>query len=94
MSNPINDGGPAFPGSSGVYGYGPSRPIECGTMGTLWENLEHGISMRDYFAAKAMESMLTHWGFCSELGRKEMAQCAFQCADAMLAERVKNGGQS
>lgn len=70
-----NDGGPAFPraGFSGPGGFG--RP-------------ENGMTLRDYFAAKAVQ------GFCqAEYGERltaaTWAKDAYEVADAMLAERSK-----
>ncbi len=72
------NGGPAFPIS--LPGWGDNGAI--------------GLSMRDYFAAKAMAAMLGHLNLA-----KTMAECesmsakiprsAYAIADAMLAERAK-----
>jgi hypothetical protein len=67
-----NNGGPAFP--------------------IVASSLEHvcvsGMTLRDYFAAKAMQ------GFVNELGsadyEKEFAKISYLMADAMLAEREKD----
>ena len=48
----------------------------------LAEN-EHGLTMRDYFAAKAMQAM-THRG---ESNEKFVAEQAYLMADAMLKAR-------
>ena len=72
-----NTGGPAFPTTNplGVYG-----------------DPNVGMTLRDYFAAKAMQ------GFCvstvedSPVGGwdfKYLAEHAYRCADAMIAEREK-----
>jgi len=74
----IKNGGPAFPHNT-VY---PDNAFE-----------EHsGLSMRDYFAAKAMQSFfsknevyhLSNWNF------EAIAKYAYVAADAMLAEREKS----
>ena len=47
-----------------------------------------GMTLRDYFAAKAMNGICAHhdtWG----LAESEMAEHAYRIADAMLAARVK-----
>lgn len=53
---------------------------------------EHsGLSMRDYFAAKAMQTMMdkyVEWGYD---GYDDLAKDAYSLADAMLAEREKSG---
>lgn len=66
-----NDGGPAFPHSFTNESIG-----DCS-----------GMSLRDYFAAKAMQ------GFCVEVQMwpsdkfKIWAEKAYECADAMLKAR-------
>ena len=47
---------------------------------------ERGITIRDYFAAKAMQGMLPGLNDWNEAG---MARLAYEMADAMLAERSK-----
>ena len=77
-----NNGGPAF----------PKQPHRL-TNGMLEGNNE-GMTLRDYFAAKAMQ------GFCvctvddnpiAEWNFSYFAEYAYKAADAMLAEREKNG---
>ena len=61
-------GGPAFPQSI--------REIDGST--TYW----HGMTLRDYFAAKAMQE------FCKEFNDDaHLAKIAYQIADAMLKAR-------
>jgi uncharacterized protein YfaT (DUF1175 family) len=72
----IKNGGPAFPHNT-VY---PDNAFE-----------EHsGLSMRDYFAAKAMQAFLTDptliWTYQTCVS---CAKSAYTMADAMLAERGK-----
>jgi hypothetical protein len=67
----MNTGGPAF----------PKTPfIEIGTP-------QNGMTLRDYFAAKAMQ------GFASNLGPgatfNSRAEIAYEWADAMLKAREK-----
>lgn len=81
MTTPINDGGPAFSRSS------------QGSAGDL--DMHPGMTLRDYFAAKAMQGMgasehwsqnfddnesNTHW-------RLAVAKAAYLMSDAMLAAR-------
>ena len=48
-----------------------------------------GISIRDYFAAKAMQGMIAAVGY--HRGEVDfMAESAYDCADAMLKERCKS----
>lgn len=74
MSEPIPDGGPAFPVIT------PDMPV----------NGSPGISVRDYFAAKAMGGIISAYHrpddicMCKEL----LAEAAYKVADAMLKERA------
>ena len=74
MSN-IKSGGPAFP--SGVVKYLANGGIS--RKGPLYE----GMTLRDYFAAHAMEALLHNWK------EEVIPQMAYKMADAMLAEREK-----
>lgn len=72
------DGGPAFP-----------IPSDGRTHGT-----EIGMSLRDYFAAKAMAAKIQAWGHHTHTDRNEFERCdrhvaerAYAVADAMLAAR-------
>ncbi len=72
-----NNGGPAFPGEQLVYRAG-------------YQNSERapvpGMSLRDYFAAKAIGGALSGGTFdysCIE----DEARMAYEIADAMLAAR-------
>lgn len=79
-----NDGGLAFPGTRtekvADAGYG---------IGDQWAEFSHpGMTLRDYFAAKAMQGMLGgQWP--DSMDRPEIAKRAYLMADAMLAEREK-----
>jgi len=67
---------PAFPSSPTVGANGDlMRPVDIGC---------EGMSLRDYFAAKAMQVILPD----SE-SRESCAGRAYAMADAMLAERAK-----
>ena len=47
-----------------------------------------GLSIRDYFAAKALQGMIAAVGY--HRGEVDfMAESAYDCADAMLLERSK-----
>lgn len=49
-----------------------------------------GMSLRDYFAAKAMQSMNgAHDGEDFLFGNQDIARMSYAVADAMLAERAK-----
>jgi hypothetical protein len=68
MSAPINDGGPAFPHTTQWDGIAPAINY-------------HGISMRDYFAAKAINEV----GWYENMDNS--AAMAYLIADAMLKAR-------
>jgi hypothetical protein len=74
MSNPINNGGSAFPE--------PFVPKSSG----LSINMHPGMSLRDWFAGQALAGLCngargTGWR------KAELAKDAFAFADAMLAAR-------
>lgn len=72
MTDKINDGGPAFPLGAEYAGYAP----------------EFGMSLRDYFAAKAMAALLVAHGPAPVGGWPVYAErTAYLIADAMLATR-------
>ena len=73
MSN-TNTGGPAFPWCGDLN--------DCPTI-----NL--GITLRDYFAAKAMQAYLADRAWQAEIPHSETARVAYIVADAML--RARNG---
>ena len=98
MSNQ-NNGGPAFPSSEN----GTSHTIAMAAMLQLPENAStdekdkiyiqtkakamQGMSLRDYFAAKAMQGICSHadtWGLISN---EKIAAASYDLADAMLAAR-------
>ena len=63
-------GGPAFP---------TTKPLDS------WGDPNQGMTLRDYFAAKAMQVLLAN----DETSMKEDAQDAYMVADAMLKAREK-----
>jgi hypothetical protein len=69
-----NDGGPAFPNDKTEWNH-DRQHFEVMSSG--------GMTLRDYFAAKAL-TMLLH-----DLDAEVLAGRAYQVADAMLAEREK-----
>lgn len=50
-----------------------------------------GMDLRDYFAAKAMQSLANAWAINKSYPNqdKELAECAYQVADAMMEARNK-----
>jgi len=71
-----NNGGPAFPAPDV---YHPNGQIEYGAA---------GISIRDYFAAKAITGYCPGRE-CSDAHIAELASWAYRMADAMILERNK-----
>ena len=71
----MKDGGPAFP-----------VPAELCQDLTVQE--QHGMTLRDYFAAKAMQAFI---GSETEGGMRypQVAEVAYLYADAMIQERSK-----
>jgi hypothetical protein len=74
MSVPINDGGPAFPS---VY---YSEPI--GSIGPQL-TIKGGMTLRDYFAAAALQGNLIEQTASNE----DVSKHAYALADAMLKAR-------
>ena len=64
---------PAFPGVTYITLNGEKNP--------------EGMTLRDYFAAKAMQGMLAACTGWSEAGIERLAKCSYMTADQMLKER-------
>lgn len=75
---PVNTGGAAFPGGQFEPQHGGSNDLEP------WN---HGMTLRDYFAAKAMASIITADGVQYAVATAAHAKWAYEQADAMLAAR-------
>ena len=71
----INDGNTAFPAT------------EAHGLNSGWS----GMSLRDYFAAKAMQGFATAEDSTWIDGANGMARCAYHWADAMLKAREQKG---
>ena len=65
--NSIETGGPAFP---------TTKPLEH------WGDPNQGMTLRDYFAAKAMQGLTQKYSHESDVSRN-----AYKIADAMLKAR-------
>jgi len=84
---------PAFP-SDGINNLrhfdaeGNSTGTSEGWMGEDEYSPIYGMTLRDYFAAKAMQAYMRIYGKEHEIS--EVASFAYQQADAMLAERAKD----
>ena len=68
-------GGPAFPFPAYIY---PNGEINHG---------EGGMTLRDYFAAKAIEGLLSDPAWRRDMDFEETAWAAYEQADAMLKAR-------
>ena len=74
-----HDGGPAFP----VWELnGQGKPEMTG----------FGMSLRDYFAAKAMQGYVSDQEWRDDVGFDGTARAAYDMADAMLAARNAKEG--
>lgn len=79
MNTTQDDGGPAFPQPQGTDPHGSpysAREIDG----------DSGMSLRDWLAGQSLSSMDYGW-FGSSTRIREMAQEAYNIADAMLAAR-------
>lgn len=91
-----NDGDfPAFPCIEKVItGYTADVPVSFHAGGTvdgrpMYEEVQHGgMTLRDYFAAKAMQSLII-WDADNNMCEGMISQRAYRQADAMLKEREK-----
>lgn len=78
------DGGPAFPDS-----------VSADTLGGLNFSRHQGMTLRDYFAARALLAVmaarvaLVNANLANDLTQESIAEECFELADAMLAERAK-----
>ena len=82
MQDQVNNGGPAFPVSEN-YDERRGEPITYAS---------EGMSLRDYFAAAALQGWLASWpesGVHNIESTKKLASSCYAIADAMLKERSK-----
>lgn len=73
----IKDGGPAFPRPAST----DEHSLPC----NVYQD-QMGMSLRDYFAGQALAGLCAKNG-----GRWDNAESAYMCADAMIAQRDKEG---
>jgi hypothetical protein len=83
MRNPIRDGGPAFPQFELVAGDRDGH----GDVLEAYTTAVGGMSLRDYFAAKALQVIHHPGGHYGEAGLKMVAEQSYRLADAMIAAR-------
>ena len=70
-------GGPAFPSGTDFYG------------GSNKEYGKRGLTLRDYFAAKVMQGLISSIRAGETWSNSEIARLAYMTAEAMLKERNK-----
>ena len=70
----------AFPVSALVYNYDDGAPDTI---------IHDGMTLRDYFAAKAMQGMLAACTGWSEADQTRLAMCSYLMADEMLKRRME-----
>ena len=71
-----DDGGPAFPTMQ-----------QCGASGEYWMEPVGGMSLRDYFAAQAMQGAIARGVKTEEISM--VPKMAYLMAEAMIKERNK-----
>lgn len=86
MSEPINDGGPAFPVPMAIR-KADGQPM---TAAEFFEG-GNGMTLRDYFAAKAIQGICANPAFdpTNQWHFENAAEDAFRMARAMIEERSK-----
>jgi hypothetical protein len=67
----------------------PAFPLHNHGAQTLGMHLS-GMTLRDYFAAKAMQGMFNYWDENPHLEFEHIADCSYDMADAMMKAREKN----
>ncbi len=84
----MNTGGPAFPFVKKWINDPPDKNDPRSYFGVC--EVEAGMTLRDYFAAKAMQAFISKPGTIngrSNIEDFEYAQFAYRLADCMIAER-------
>ena len=66
----------------------PAFPVEM--IYTQENEKFNGMTLRDYFAAKAMQGMFDYWDENPHLEFEHIANCSYDMADAMMKARDKN----
>ena len=83
MSNTINNGGPAFPAGHVHKSRQSNDPDWSLVEIDRVQPLHQGLSMRDYFAARAMQSYVA----LDDMTEDGIAASSYELADAMLRAR-------
>jgi hypothetical protein len=82
MTKKIDLGGPAF----------PVHPDMAAQLGCIPSSTDAGMSVRDYFAAKALQGLLANGEYWNHVGGTDSAECAalaYVHADSMM--KARNG---
>lgn len=80
-----NDGGPAFPGFGEIFT--TDAQGRTGPQGMWGMHGGTGMTLRDYFAAKAIDVAFTL--YMKPNSTATLSSIAYEIADAMLSERTK-----
>ena len=64
-----------------------NQPAFPSTFHNGWGEPETGMTLRDYFAAKAMQAMITHPDSRDDADASVYAKGAYEMADAMMKAR-------
>ena len=80
-----DNGGPAFP--SGAKVRARSNPIDPGSdfvETSVIDPMHPGMTLRDYFAAKVVQAMMTHPSCPEQINATGLSQAAYEIADEMI----------
>ncbi len=81
---------PAFPSQNDLY---VDTPNHGRVLRSSVEDVQQGMSLRDWFAGQAINGMLTNDSFLhtneNETVGERLARSAYELADAMLLQRSK-----
>ena len=64
----------------------PENPFAFAMISAQGEYSQEGMTLRDYFAAKAMQGLISHYGIDGDYER-ECPMKSFEIADTMLKQR-------
>ena len=64
-----------------------NNPVAFPVPGLHRDTYNNGMTLRDYFAAKAMQGMLAASTGWSEAQQERLAKCSYAMADAMMKAR-------
>ncbi len=86
----VNDGGPVFPQTYIAIAQGENVTLDA----THPEDIPHGISLRDWYAGRVTQALLTHCtSYPTKAAIEHLAYRAYEIADAMIAAREEQPNQ-